>query len=55
MNQTSDLPWRVTFSYARLFAAALAKWQGKDENIESSQSILIERAQRCSNSSVGKL
>ena len=56
MNQSSDLPWRVTFSYARAIqAAALAEWQGKDENLESSQSILIERAQRCSNSSVGKL
>ena len=56
MNQSSDLPWRVTFSYARAIqAAALVAWQGKDENIESSQKILIERAQRCSNSSVGKL
>ena len=56
MNQSSDLPWRVTFSYARAIqAAALTAWQGKDENLESSQSILIERAQRCSNSSVGKL
>ena len=56
MNQSSDLPWRVTFSYARAIqAAALAAWQGKDENLESSQKILIERAQRCSNSSVGKL
>ena len=56
MTQSSDLPWRVTFSYARAIqAAALAAWQGKDENLESSQRILIERAQRCSNSSVGKL
>ena len=56
MNQSSDLPWRVTFSYARAIqAAALAAWKGKDENLESSQSILIERAQRCSKSSVGKL
>ena len=56
MNQSSDLPWRVTFSYARAIqAAALTAWQGKDENLESSQSILVERAQRCSNSSVGKL
>ena len=56
MNQSSDLPWRVTFSYARAIqAAALSAWQGKDENLESSQRILIERAQRCSNSSVGKL
>ena len=56
MNQASDLPWRVTFSSARAIqAAALAAWKGKDENLESSQSILVERAQRCSNSSVGKL
>ena len=56
MNQSSDLPWRVTFSYARAIqAAALSAWQGKDENLQSSQSILIERAERCSNSSVGKL
>ena len=56
MNQSSDLPWRVTFSYARAIqAAALSAWQGKDENLQSSQSILIERARRCSNSSVGKL
>ena len=33
MNQSSDLPWRVTFSYARAIqAAALTAWQGKDEN-----------------------
>ena len=56
MNQTNDLPWRVTFSYARAIqAAALAAWQGKDDNLVTSQSILIDRAQRCSNSSVGKL
>ena len=56
MNQSNDLPWRVTFSYARAIqAAALSAWQGKDENLVSSQSILIERAQRCSSSSVGKL
>ncbi len=56
MNQKNDLPWRVTFSYARAIqAAALAAWQGKDDNLVTSQSILIDRAQRCSNSSVGKL
>ena len=56
MNQKNDLPWRVTFSYARAIqAAALAAWQGKDDNLATSQSILIDRAQRCSNSSVGKL
>ena len=56
MNQKNDLPWRVTFSYARAIqAAALAAWQGKDDNLITSQSILIDRAQRCSNSSIGKL
>ena len=56
MNQARELPWRVTFSYARAIqAAALSAWQGKDENLVSSQSILIERAQRCSSSSVGEL
>ena len=57
MNHASNhLPWRVTFSYARAIqAAALAAWQGKDENLEASQNILVDRAQRCSNSSVGKL
>ena len=56
MNQKNDLPWRVTFSYARAIqAAALTAWQGKDENLVTAQSILIDRAQRCSNSSIGKL
>ena len=56
MNQKNDLPWRVTFSYARAIqAAALAAWQGKDDNLDTAQSILIDRAQRCSNSSIGKL
>ena len=56
MNQKNDLPWRVTFSYARAIqAAALAAWQGKDDNLVTSQSILTDRAQRCSNSSIGKL
>ena len=56
MNQKNDLPGRVTFSYARAIqAAALAAWQGKDDNLVTAQSILIDRAQRCSNSSIGKL
>ena len=56
MNQKNDLPWRVTFSYARAIqAAALAAWQGKDNNLENAQNILIDRAQRCSSSSIGSL
>ena len=56
MNQQNNLPWRVTFSYARAIqAAALAAWQGKDNNLENAQNILIDRAQRCSSSSIGSL
>ena len=56
MNQKNDLPWRVTFSYARAIqAAALAAWQGKDNNLGDAQNILIDRAQRCSSSSIGAL
>ena len=56
MNKNHSLPWRVTFSYARAIqAAALAAWLGKDENLSKSQSILIERASRCSRASVGDL
>ena len=56
MNQKNDLPWRVTFSYARAIqAAALAAWQGKDNNLGDAQNILIDRAKRCSSSSIGAL
>jgi fructose-bisphosphate aldolase class I len=56
MNKNHSLPWRVTFSYARAIqATALAAWLGKDENLIKSQSILIERASRCSRASVGDL
>ena len=56
MNKKNNLPWRVTFSYARAIqAAALAAWQGDDTNLDNAQKILIERASRCSKASVGDL
>ena len=49
-----DLPWRVTFSYARAIQqSALNAWSGKDENYEKAQTILAERAKLCSEASVG--
>jgi len=56
MNKENDLPWRVTFSYARAIqAAALAAWKGEDDNLDEAKSILIDRASRCSKASVGSL
>ena len=56
INKQSDLPWRVTFSYARAIqAAALASWMGDDKNLEKSQEILFERANKCSKASIGSL
>jgi len=38
-------PWALTFSYGRaLQASVLRAWQGKDENKEAAQKVLLERA-----------
>ena len=38
-------PWALTFSYGRaLQASVLRTWQGKDENKEAAQKVLLERA-----------
>ena len=38
-------PWSITFSYARAIQQpALNHWQGKDENVEEAQKLLLERA-----------
>ena len=57
MNQKfTELPWRVSFSYARAIQqSALKAWGGLDENIIKSQEVLINRASMCSKASVGKL
>ena len=49
-----NLPWRVTFSYARAIQqSALNAWSGKDENHKEAQHILGERAKLCSDASIG--
>jgi fructose-bisphosphate aldolase class I len=56
MNKKNNLPWRVTFSYARAIqAAALIAWNGDDKNLADAQKVLMDRANRCSKASVGKL
>ncbi|EYB84004.1 hypothetical protein Y032_0324g2520 [Ancylostoma ceylanicum] len=38
-------PWKLTFSYGRALQASVLKaWQGKDENIEAAQKVLLHRA-----------
>lgn len=38
-------PWALTFSYGRaLQKSVLAAWQGKAENVEAAQAVLLERA-----------
>ena len=51
-----ELPWRVTFSYARAIQqSALKAWGGIDNNIVKSQEVLINRASLCSKASIGQL
>ena len=51
-----NLPWRVTFSYARAIQqSALNYWRGKDANMSGAQEILASRAKACSDASVGSL
>lgn len=45
INQQENLPWNVTYSYGRaLQAAAIQAWNGKTENIQKAQSVLLKRA-----------
>jgi len=45
MNATyAPLPWPLSFSYGRaLQAPCLAAWQGKEENVEKAQAVLLHR------------
>ena len=46
---------RLTFSYSRALQSSCIKaWQGKDENYEKAQSLLLKRAQANSEASLGK-
>lgn len=45
MNQTTNLPWNVSFSYARaLQDYAMKTWQGQSANVEAAQKAFIKRA-----------
>tara|TARA_B100000965_G_scaffold406513_1_gene445848 strand:- start:2942 stop:3937 length:996 start_codon:yes stop_codon:yes gene_type:complete len=53
-NEYTDLPWRVTFSYARAIQqSALNTWRGDDANTTRAQDILSNRAKLCSEASIG--
>ncbi len=55
MNQSTSLPWEVTFSYGRaLQQTALNRWGGKDSNILNSQKAFIHRAKMNSLAHEGK-
>lgn len=50
-----NLPWRLTFSYARaLQQAAMETWKGKRENVAKAQQVLLHRAKCNSAASQGR-
>jgi fructose-bisphosphate aldolase, class I len=54
-NLGEDLPWYVSFSYARaLQAPALEAWKGKKENLEVGQKAFLRRARFNSLAALGK-
>lgn len=55
MHQFGELPWPLTFSFARaLQDGATKKWIGKKENVEAAQKIFLHRAKMNSLASLGK-
>jgi fructose-bisphosphate aldolase, class I len=54
MNENKDLPWRLSFSYARaLQSPAMEAWGGKSENVASAQATFVELCRKASEASVG--
>ncbi len=54
MNTRKDLPWRLTFSYARaLQQAAMETWLGKSGNMAAAQKLLHHRAKLNGTASLG--
>ncbi|CAD5207384.1 unnamed protein product [Bursaphelenchus okinawaensis] len=48
-------PWTLTFSYGRALQASVLKaWEGKDENIEAAQKVLLHRAKANGEAQLGK-
>jgi fructose-bisphosphate aldolase class I len=56
MNATyAPLPWPLSFSYGRaLQAPCLAAWQGKEENVEKAQAVLLHREKCNSQATLGE-
>jgi fructose-bisphosphate aldolase, class I len=55
INQVSDLPWELSFSFGRaLQAEALQAWGGKTENSQLMQEVFIKRAEKTSLARDGK-
>jgi fructose-bisphosphate aldolase, class I len=57
MNQIKDCPrpWALTFSYGRALQGSVLKaWQGKAENTEAAQAVLLERAKANGHAQLGK-
>ena len=55
MNQTSGLPWALTFSYGRaLQDSALKTWAGKAEQLAAGQTAFIKRARLNGLAQLGK-
>ncbi len=54
MAQELDIPWRLTFSYARaLQQPTMAAWQGDERNLPKAQTVLLHRARLNSAASRG--
>lgn len=54
INKQPKKPWALTFSYGRALQHSVLKaWQGKPENIEAAQQVLIERAKANSQATHG--
>jgi fructose-bisphosphate aldolase, class I len=53
MNQSPN-PWHVSFSYARALQNSVLKtWQGRPENVEAAQKVLLARAKANSLAQLG--
>jgi fructose-bisphosphate aldolase class I len=55
INQATDRPWRITFSYGRaLQNPALALWRGRPENVAKAQAAFAHRARMNALASLGQ-
>lgn len=55
MNQLGNLPWNLSFSYARaLQDYAMKTWQGQAKNVSAAQAAFLKRAKLNSLAAIGK-